>query len=100
MNWLVVALLLGVTTFLGFFWLGSKDDYDQLLQAGVLRVFFERAGGISLFGLALALPWWLLNWLLVKRSVLSSPNLKMLALRLGLAAVAGAVCGTAVFCWH
>lgn len=100
LNWLVVFLLLSTMTFLGLFWLGSKNDYDLLMQAGVVQVFFERAGGISLFGLGLALPWWLLNWLLVKYMDLKPINLKALALQLSIAAVAGAVCGTTLFCWH
>jgi hypothetical protein len=48
---LATISLFCATTFLGFFWLGSKEHYDEMMQAGALPVFFERAAGISLFGL-------------------------------------------------
>jgi hypothetical protein len=100
LNWLIVGFLLVATMFIGFFWLGSKDQYDQMMQAGVLRVFLERAGSISLLGLGVALLWWLLNWMLLKTMVFKSINLQALAILLSVAVVLGAICGTAIFCWH
>jgi len=99
MNSIVALLLALLTTVLGLFFIGTKEDHDQMITQHLGQTLVLRMAFTSSIGLVGAGLWWGVNAALLKGGLVRHVNLRRTAWLLVGGILAGSLAGALLFCF-